>query len=217
MSIDKNYESIIEQIKKVKELAERGVDGEKENAKILLDKLLKKWNISIDELVDVEKIEYKFKYKTDFERRILFQCVAKYAPDTKYSKTYLSRTGRPIKNVVGVELSKLEFLDIEASTKFYTKLFSKDLELFFTAFISKHDIYGESKNSDEKTESNLSIEEIESIVNMMRGLSNNIFIPPNMLHIELYSHGTTESVWWKLDSNKPENLLDITELLNKMS
>jgi hypothetical protein len=39
--------------------------------------------------------------------------------------------------------------------------------------------------------------------------------PPNMLHIELYKKGTTESVWWKLNSQKPENLLDITNLLKK--
>ncbi len=38
-------------------------------------------------------------------------------------------------------------------------------------------------------------------------------VPSNMLHIELYKKGTTESVWWKLDSQKPDNLLDVTDLL----
>ncbi len=37
----------------------------------------------------------------------------------------------------------------------------------------------------------------------------------NMLHIELYKKNTIESVWWKLDSQKPENLLDITFILKK--
>jgi hypothetical protein len=37
--------------------------------------------------------------------------------------------------------------------------------------------------------------------------------PMCMLHIELYEHGTTESVWWKRDQNKPANLLDPTEKL----
>lgn len=36
--------------------------------------------------------------------------------------------------------------------------------------------------------------------------------PMNMLHIELYKKGTTNSVWWKLEEEKPEELLDITEL-----
>lgn len=37
--------------------------------------------------------------------------------------------------------------------------------------------------------------------------------PTTMLHFELYTHGTTESVIWYLDKPKPENLLDPTDLL----
>lgn len=36
-----------------------------------------------------------------------------------------------------------------------------------------------------------------------------------MLHLELYKHGTKESVWWKLNEEKPTNLLDPTEKLNE--
>ena len=39
--------------------------------------------------------------------------------------------------------------------------------------------------------------------------------PMNMLHIELYEHGTKESVFWKLDEERPEELLDITDLLKQ--
>lgn len=34
-----------------------------------------------------------------------------------------------------------------------------------------------------------------------------------MLHFELYEHGTTKSVWWKPNQDKPTNLLDPTQLL----
>ena len=34
--------------------------------------------------------------------------------------------------------------------------------------------------------------------------------PMCMLHFELYQHGTDETVWWKRDEPKPENLLDPT-------
>ena len=37
----------------------------------------------------------------------------------------------------------------------------------------------------------------------------------SMLHMELYKHGTREPVWWKLEEDKPEVLLDITTLLQK--
>jgi murein DD-endopeptidase MepM/ murein hydrolase activator NlpD len=39
--------------------------------------------------------------------------------------------------------------------------------------------------------------------------------PTTMLHMELYKHGTTESVWWKLGEEKPDNLLNITPILQK--
>lgn len=39
--------------------------------------------------------------------------------------------------------------------------------------------------------------------------------PMVMLHIELYKHGTRESVIWNLDAPKPENLLDPTEPLRE--
>lgn len=34
-----------------------------------------------------------------------------------------------------------------------------------------------------------------------------------MLHLELYDHQTTESVWWHLNEDKPANLLDPTSFL----
>jgi murein DD-endopeptidase MepM/ murein hydrolase activator NlpD len=39
--------------------------------------------------------------------------------------------------------------------------------------------------------------------------------PLNMLHMELYKKGTTESVWWDLNSDKPENLLNVNDVLMK--
>lgn len=41
--------------------------------------------------------------------------------------------------------------------------------------------------------------------------------PLSMLHMELYKHGTKESViWGHNDEDKPSNLLDITRLLNQL-
>ena len=37
--------------------------------------------------------------------------------------------------------------------------------------------------------------------------------PPSMLHLELYTHGTTKTVWWKLDEEMPSNLLNPIQLL----
>jgi murein DD-endopeptidase MepM/ murein hydrolase activator NlpD len=58
---------------------------------------------------------------------------------------------------------------------------------------------------------------IAYVVPVLRKKSNlNIANHSNhMLHFELYTHGTRESVWWKLNEPKPTNLLDPTEKLNE--
>ncbi len=173
----KDYESIVEQIKKVKILAENGISGEKENAKNLLEKLLKKYKISLEELITDETKEYKFKFTTEYERKILNQCVAKFAPTIKQYIRYKTSKGVFKKNIIGIELTKMQFLDIKTSAKFYTALFAKELDLFFIAFISKHDIFRETTSNDEASESTLTPEEAEAIRNMMSGLSDTSYIP----------------------------------------
>lgn len=177
----KNYESIVEQIKKVKKLAEEGVGGERENAKVLLEKLLKKYKITLDELAEEKKTLYKFKYKTLFEKKILIQCIAKFAPDVENAKLIFDDKGKLRINIIGVELTKIQFLDVEAATKFYSKLFTKELELFYMAFISKHDIFRERDKNELVEESTLSPEEIEAIIHMMNGLSDNFYKPNKRL------------------------------------
>lgn len=136
-NMEKNYDSIIDQIKKVKLLSEKGIDNEKENAKLLLEKLLKKYNVSLEELLIEDRKEYKFKYKTEFDKKILFQCLAKFAPNVKEYRKYIkinNKVKKVAKNIIVVNLTKMEFLDVEASAKFYNKLFNKELELFLYAF-----------------------------------------------------------------------------------
>jgi hypothetical protein len=40
--------------------------------------------------------------------------------------------------------------------------------------------------------------------------------PTSMLHFELYRHGTKKTVWWHHGEEKPEELLDPTELLQSI-
>jgi murein DD-endopeptidase MepM/ murein hydrolase activator NlpD len=37
--------------------------------------------------------------------------------------------------------------------------------------------------------------------------------PTSMLHLELYKHGTTKTVWWRLGEEKPDELLSPITLL----
>lgn len=57
------------------------------------------------------------------------------------------------------------------------------------------------------------VEPGQHIANVVRVLKTDKGRPMDMLHFEMYKHGTRATVWWKLDEQKPENLLDPTPLI----
>ena len=80
-------ELIIEKLKKIKELAERGYAGEALVAREKLHMLLNKYGLTIEDLEDVQINSYKFKYITVQERSIILQCISKVIdnPNLSYS------------------------------------------------------------------------------------------------------------------------------------
>lgn len=53
----------------------------------------------------------------------------------------------------------------------------------------------------------------DTIGHVLRVIKKDKGKPLAMLHLELYTPGTTEPVWWKLEEKQPENLLDPTRLI----
>lgn len=64
-------ENIIDKLRKIKELAERGIDGEAIAAQALLDSLMKKYHIDMPTLMNEEKVRVVFRYNT--KRNLLFK------------------------------------------------------------------------------------------------------------------------------------------------
>ena len=67
--------------------------------------------------------------------------------------------------------------------------------------------YGEIKPDESLTEGS-SVKEGDYIGNVVRVLKKDKRFPMDMLHMELYTSGTKEPVWWKLGESQPKNLLD---------
>lgn len=79
--MDKDFESIRSKVLKLQALAERGEKGEAINARRLLDQLLAKYGVSLEEIVEAqeEKQPYTFNVKENgygftFVYPMLFQC-----------------------------------------------------------------------------------------------------------------------------------------------
>lgn len=132
-------ERLLQKIKRVQALAERGVGGEKDTAAAILDTLMKRYDITESDIsAEREQLEW-FKYKTDLERRLLLQVI--YAITGKCASGCVgSYSGRQHKKV-GIECTAAERLEIEISFEFYNAAIQTELERFYSAFLIKNQIY----------------------------------------------------------------------------
>ncbi len=132
-------ERLLQKIKRVQALAERGVDGEKDSAAALLETLMTRYNIT-EEDISAEREELAwFRYKTELERRLLLQVI--YSITGKCAAGCVgTRSGRHWKQV-GTECTAAERLEIEISFEFFNAAMKSELERFYTAFVNKSRIF----------------------------------------------------------------------------
>jgi len=128
-----------ELLKKIKILAERGADGERESAQQMLERLMKKYDISEEDLeVEILNTEW-FRYHDEIELRVLNQIIYMITGKGSYGcvGTY---TGRSRKQR-GIDCTKAERLEIEANYEFFKRAIREEFDIFFTAFCSKNYLY----------------------------------------------------------------------------
>lgn len=163
------YSRIIDKIKKLKELVDRGVDGEVFAAKRAIDQLCEKYDINIEDLFKEEKKRYvfKIKYNNKFDKQLLFQCYAKVTNNKKIS--YFTSKSRP--NIIEFDLTRIEYIDLKGMFEFYRKEWSKimksSLNDLFDAFISKNEISHNQEDNEHKTLTLEDWERISRIQNLM--------------------------------------------------
>ena len=88
------YESIKNKLKKLLALAERGVQGEAENARRLLEKLCMEYGVSMDELLDENQVKYHFFEvgRNKIYLDLFSQCYYKVANADRLSYRQISRS-----------------------------------------------------------------------------------------------------------------------------
>lgn len=155
-----------ERLKKLLNLSERGIGGEKEAATKILNNLMKKYNITEEQLKSKAVDWYKFRVHNDWEMKLLFQTVYKvlgYGSDAKYIKkskiTYL------------FELTLEESIEIEYIYSIYKQDLKKEFDLFYQAFISKNNIFPENAPKVSADES-IDYKRAMKIQSFMSGIEN---------------------------------------------
>ena len=129
-------EELLERIKAVKALADRGERGEKENAQALLEKLMQKYGVTEADL-ELERVETVFfPYHDELERRILIQVIFSVTGKPPFGCVG-GGTGRKRKKY-GADCTAAQRLEIEFKHDFFYTAAKKEFEVFLYAFFNKN-------------------------------------------------------------------------------
>lgn len=134
----KNREEVL---KNLLELSKRGVGGEAVNAENLLNKLLKKYNMTIEDIETGEELKHRdFIFNDPWEEKLLNQLYYSMYPDRQtYSYTY--RRTKAHRQTLIVELTDAEFIEFTYAYDVYKESWKHELELFYHAFISTNNLF----------------------------------------------------------------------------
>ena len=139
-------ETIIEKLNKIKNLAEKGIAGEALAAKRALENLLKKYNLTMEDLTnDIKKVQC-FTAKNTNERAVFLMCCFKIIGADRSQKIY-NYKGKS--NTLYLELTDYEYAEISQFYEFHRKNINKEFKImistFQQAYQCKHDLYSFTK------------------------------------------------------------------------
>ena len=165
-------ENLLNLIRKLKELADRGEGGEKDNAANKLQSLLDKHGISLEDISQdvIKEREFILKpHQLKFFVQIAYSCFGKETTIYKYQN---EKKRKEIKRFL--KLTDAQFIELTAKFDFYWNKYENDLEIFYSAFIQRNELYvkGSSRKEDLTKEE---IEEINKVRAMMYGLDKHLF------------------------------------------
>lgn len=142
---------ILLKIRKLQALAERGVDGEATNAKILLSALCEKYGIDESKLDEEEKQWYEFEMRTSVQKLFLQLYVSIYGTTERYlQEVELWKRGR--KKIVKCKFTRAEYIEFSQLWEWHRKNYLAERkrmrELFKIAYFDKFKMYA-SETCDE--------------------------------------------------------------------
>lgn len=163
-------ERILEKIKRVQALAERGVAGERDSAAATLDRLMKQYGITEDDIAEDRREWAWFRYKTPIERKLILQVIYSVTGRAAYDCVG-KYTGRKRKQV-GIECTAAEQLEIQFDYDFFRAALEEEMERFYSAFLIKNGIFPQDGKECEELPppQEMSREEALKLEAMMMGM-----------------------------------------------
>lgn len=130
MTID---DKIRERIVKIQALADRGVDGEKTAASIQLERMIKKYNISEEELSTIKMKKYYFKYKTNLDKRLFVQLILYFFKGQTFKLYQNNHNGKDIE----VDMEYLDYVTLSCAYEYFRAHAAKQFQEFCLPYIRR--------------------------------------------------------------------------------
>lgn len=160
-------------LQKLKTLAERGSPGERDNAKLLLEKLCKKYDVPLELIESSDKVEMRwFKHKKGgLYQQLLNQCI--YKTLGRHFEPYVRGRDKHYRSEIGVECTIAESIEIELDYSFYSHHFDKEVKRLLDMFIQKNKLFPANGETSKGDDANITEEDIllyQSIKRQTRSL-----------------------------------------------
>lgn len=166
-------QSIKDKIAKVYELVKRGgTEGEKTAAKLALDKLMKKHDISDEALAKITLKAYYFKYATHLDLMLWMQLYKYYLPHLEFNAGKSTIGG---KNIVA-ELEYIDYITIETTYEYFRRHMAKQFREFCVPLV-KRCRTTKTKNNRRK--------ELQSIFFSKYIIASEIYLPEQLSQIKM--------------------------------
>lgn len=165
---------VIERLRKIHNLTLRGCDGEKETAERMLHNALRKYDLQLEDILPEDanlRKTWWYTFTGAFEKRLLRQSFAMVCSPDKAS-VYKHKH---LRNQLGCDLTQAQMIEMDLFYHRYRVMWKEEMDMFFIAFLSKHNIYPEFKEEKKcknTEDSPLSEQEIEKLRKFMQGMDS---------------------------------------------
>ncbi|MEO1819436.1 DUF2786 domain-containing protein [Pseudomonas sp.] len=132
-----NQERIQAKLRKLLALAERGVGGEKETARRMLETMLKRHGLKLEDLADQQRKIQWFAAKSRFDKKLAAQILAKIC-NTDNPGVYSSKRNS---RLVGVEVTPAEAIEFELHYDVLRKALVEHFDTAYRAFIQANRLF----------------------------------------------------------------------------
>jgi hypothetical protein len=174
-----NYQSLIDKIKKLKTLSERGEPFERESARTKMNLMLSKYDIKWSEIENPDEFEREIPHgKSPDSQLILCQVIWSVKSNVTILLPLKNSNVKVKKYNVKVNLSTSEYVEVLDKYKHYWAIYKKQKQNFNTAFCHKYSLY--SKEPKKNPEVNLPNEkDMGEIHKMMYAMPKTDYVPNN--------------------------------------